>query len=344
MTMKLGQILIVIISMWASLAIAQPELKNGHPQRYVVVEGDTLWGISSKFLNEPWLWPEIWQANRQILNPHLIYPGDTLNLVYIEGRPQLVIQRGEGSNTTKLSPGARITSNSRAIPAIPLEKIAVFMRESRIVEPESLEDAPYVLAGGKGHILLGAGDQLYARGVFEEGQNSFGIYREGTIYKNPETKEILGMHAEAVGRTRLVALDGEVATMNVLSTTGDARMGDRLLPLQERRLTAVYQPTGPENKELSGQIIDVASGVSQIGKLDIVMINLGSREGIKEGNVMGVNKLGETVRDPVQGGKIKLPDERAGLLMFFRVYEKMSYGLVLDSSRPLSLGDTVTAP
>ncbi len=337
----MGCILFVFVSL---VSISQAgdvlSLKEGHPKTYVVKKGDTLWDISQMYLNSPWLWPEIWHVNPQVDNPHLIYPGDILNLVYIDGRPKLVVKRGRD---VKLSPQVRVSELDLAIPAIPLDAISPFLTESRVVSNEELKAAPYVLAGSDGHIVSGAGDQLYARGNFDEEQKNYGIYRPGNAYIDPDTGELLGYQAFSVASAKMVALERDIATMGLNRTSEEVRRSDRLLPDEERRISSSFYPSAP-NSEIHGRIIAVEGGVSQIGSMDVVVLNRGEREGLDVGQVLAIYRVGEQVRDSITGEIVKVPDTRAGLLMIFRTFEKVSYGLVLKSTRPLKVMDKVTNP
>ena len=326
------------------LAQAAVELKDGHPERYTVVRGDTLWDISGKFLSEPWKWPEIWHANPQIQNPHLIYPGDTLSLVYVDGQPRLVLDRGASRGTIKLSPRVRSTPMAEAIPTIPLEAINSFLLSNRIVDtPEQFEGIPYIVAGNAERVVSGAGDRVYARGKIDPASASYGIFRQGKTYIDPDTEEFLGINADDIGGANVVAQEGDVTTMALTRSTQEVRLGDRLFPTEERSITSTFMPSAPD-REVKGLILDVPRGVSQIGQFDVVTLNKGKRDGLAEGNVLAVYKTGETVRDRVTGEMVKIPDERAGLLMVFRTYDKLSYGLILAASRQLQVMDKVQNP
>ena len=335
----LGCILFMVFSI-VSQAGDVLSLKKDHPTTYVVVKGDTLWDISSMYLNDPWLWPEIWHVNPQIDNPHLIYPGDTINLVYIGGRPKLVVKRGRD---VKLTPQVRISELNLAIPAISLDAIAPFLSNSRVVDNEQLNQAPYVLAGKDGHIVAGAGDELYARGLFEEGQETFGIYRPGNAYIDPDTNELLGYQAFAIANAKVTGLEGDIATLALNQSSEEVRRSDRLLLDQERQISSNFYPRAPENKT-DGYIIAVEGGVSQIGSMDVVVINKGEREGLDVGHVLAIFRVGEHVRDEISNEIVKVPDSRAGLLMVFRTFEKVSYGLVIKATRPLAVMDRVGNP
>ena len=328
----------------SGLAQADVQLKDGHPDRYTVAKGDTLWDISGKFLSQPWKWPEIWHANPQVENPHLIYPGDQLSLVYIDGQPRLMLNRGESRGTIRLSPQVRSTPMAEAIPAIPLDAINSFLLSNRIVDtPEQFQGAPYVVAGDAERVVSGAGDRVYARGVFDEAAPAYGIFRQGKTYTDPETKEFLGINADDIGSGQIVAEEGDVGTLVLTRSTQEVRLGDRLFATEERAINSSFMPSEPTS-DINGVILDVPRGVTQIGQFDVVTINKGLRDGLSEGNVLAIYKTGETVRDRVTGESVKIPDERSGLLMVFRAYDKLSYGLVLGASRSLELMDKVRNP
>lgn len=326
------------------LAQAAVQLKEGHPEQYTVTQGDTLWHISGRFLSKPWEWPQLWHANPQIENPHLIYPGDVLSLVYIDGQPRLSLERGASRGTIKLSPRIRSTPMADAIPSIPLDAINSFLLKNRIVEDtDELQRAPYIVAGNAERVVSGQGDRIYARGLFEGSLASYSIFRQGKTYQDPVTGEMLGINLDDIGTGEVVAVEGDIATVRLTRTTQEARLGDRLLPGEERAVTSRFMPSPPDST-IDGLILDVPRGVSQIGQLDVVTLNKGARDGLKEGNVLAIYKTGETVRDRITGEQVKIPDERAGLLMVFRAYDKLSYGLVLQAERSLAVMDKVRNP
>ena len=328
----------------SGLAQAAVQLKDGHPDRYTVVKGDTLWDISGKFLSQPWKWPEIWHAYPQVENPHLIYPGDQLSLVYIDGQPRLMLNRGESRGTIKLSPQVRSTPMSEAIPAIPLEAINSFLLSNRIVDtPEQFQGAPYIVAGNAERVVSGAGDRVYARGSFDESAPAYGIFRQGETYTDPETQEFLGINADDIGSGEIVAEEGDVGTMLLSRSTQEVRLGDRLFATEERAINSTFMPSETAG-EVNGVILDVPRGVTQIGQFDVVTVMKSARDGLTEGNVLAIYKTGETVRARITGESVKIPVERSGLLMVFRAYDKLSYGLVLGASRSLELMDKVRNP
>lgn len=337
-------LLALLLAAGCGLAQAEVQLRDGHPQRYTVVQGDTLWDISGKFLREPWQWPEIWHANPQVENPHLIYPGDSLSLVYIDGKPRVQLNRGTDRGTIRLSPRVRSTPMAEAIPTIPLEAINSFLLKNRIIDDaEAFQSAPYIVAGEAERVVSGSGDRIYARGDFSSGETAYGIFRQGKTYTDPETQEFLGINADDVGSGEIVAEEGDIATMVLKRSTQEARLGDRLFATEERAINSTFMPSEPA-LDIEGVILDVPRGVTQVGQFDVVTLNRGLRDGLSEGNVLAVYKTGETVRDRVTGEQVKIPDERAGLLMVFRVYEKLSYGLILNATRQLTVMDKVRNP
>ena len=331
-----------------SIAFAQnAQFREPIPDTYTVVKGDTLWDISATFLQNPWYWPEIWHVNTQIENPHLIYPGDVLRLVYIDGQPRITLDNS--GRLQKLEPKARIISQGEAIPTISLDNINSFLSRSRIVAEEELKLAPYVVQGSDNHLLVGAGDRVYIRNSGERDSTGveqyavYGIYRRGDKFLDPETNEDLGVQAIDIGSGKIQRINEEVATMAVERTTEEVRIGDRLLRQEERPIDSTFFPSAPK-ENITGTIIAVESGVNQVGDRSVVVINRGTREGMTPGNVLAIYKRGGVVRDQVRGGKVKLPDERAGLLMVFRSFEKVSLAVVLEASRGLSVNDIVTNP
>lgn len=324
-----------------SSVLAQVELRDDHPDQYTVVRGDTLWDISERFLNKPWLWPEIWQVNPQIANPHLIYPGDVLNLTYVDGKPRISMARGDG----KLSPRIREESLESAIPTIPLDAIRQFLTRALVIDKDALDAAPYVVSGADEHVVTGAGDRVYVRGIEDNSVTLFDFYEPGGEYIDPDTNELLGHEAIFVG-TGPVQRFGDPATLHLTETTREVRVGDRLFPADRSEPTAFFQPhAAPAGTE--GHIISVLGGVSQIGQFNVVALDLGERDGMEVGHVMRILQQGEVIRDLVsskRGEKVKLPDEEAGLLMIFRTEEKVSFGLIVKASRAIHINDFVRAP
>lgn len=327
------------------------ELKPGHPDQYQVRVGDTLWDISSTFLRDPWFWPELWHVNPQIENPHLIYPGDTVKLVYFDGQPGLTVERGQGQrtlkfkagDTVKLTPQARITPLDTVIPAIPLEHIQSFLLDNRVLSQAELEDSPYVVAGDEEHIIMGGGDYAYARGDWSNAQRAYGVYRKGVAYTDPKTNEFLGFGADDIGIARYENHEEDIARFKVQSSNTDVRIGDRLLPTEERKVDSTFYPRAPA-VDVDGSIIHVFSGVRNVSQYDVVVLDRGERDGMGIGDVLAIFSKGEIVKDRLTNERIKIPDHRRGILMVFRTFEKVSYGLILRASAPLAVGDSVKNP
>jgi nucleoid-associated protein YgaU len=325
-------------------------LKPGHPDVYTVVKGDTLWDISGTFLSKPWLWPEVWQINPQVENPHLIYPGDEIALVYVDGQPRLHLRRGDPGRTLKLTPSdtvslhpeIRSTPLESAIPTISLDAIQAFLVQNRVVSSQTLDAAPYVIQGDAERLVLGAGDRVYVRGELVD-SDTYNIVRKGPLYVDPETNEVLGREATYIGYGTATAQDEDIATMAVTRTSEEVQIGDRVLPTEELNVDSTFFPSAPAEK-VRGEIISVLSGVSQVGQYDVVVLNRGEREGIEVGNVLAIYKRGAVARDRIANENVRLPSERAGILMVFRTFEKLSYGLVLGTERPLSVKDEIRNP
>ncbi|MDO3381707.1 LysM peptidoglycan-binding domain-containing protein [Gilvimarinus algae] len=320
--------------------------KSSSPDEYVVVEGDTLWDISGKFLESPWLWPEIWHANPDIDNPHLIFPGDVVRLVYIDGQPRLTVDRTvrlAPSGDAKLEPTIRVLPIEEAIPAVPLDAIASYLSRSRIVMPEDVEGAPYMVAGPEKRLIVGKGDIAYARGTFPEDIGNFSVFRQGETFYDEENEELLGIHALGVGGVSIDKVDGDIARVFVTRSKEEIRSGDLLLPSKERSVDSIFYPSAPDFP-IEAEIVAVEGGVSQIGKLDVVIIDKGDRDGVQVGNVFESFVKGETIQDRVSGDTITLMDERAGLLMVFRTFEKLSFAIVMESTRPMAVGDRLRNP
>lgn len=318
------------------------ELNEDVPEVYVVKKGDTLWGISGMYLTEPWLWPELWDVNPQIDNPHLIFPGDELYLTWVDGKPRLRLRRGRD---VKLTPTMRVEPLDLAIPLIPLDQIGAFLLRHRILDAESLNDAAYIVAGDQEHILSASGDRVYGRGMFPDGERAYGIFRPGEGYYDPITNELLGYQAQDIGNAKLLSSNtDDVTELEVTRITEEVRISDRLLPMEERILDATFQPRAPTETIEDGFMIAVDGGVSQIGTTDIVVLNKGKRDGLEIGQVLAIYQSGEMVFDKVAQENVQLPDTRAGLAMVFEAFEKASYALVLKASRPLKIMDKVKNP
>lgn len=351
-------VFVIFTCVTSNTLFAAELLKDDHPDRYVVVKGDTLWDIASMFLTDAWLWPDIWHVNPDIENPHLIFPGDIIILRYVDGVPQLSLQRGKesrtvvaqprqqvrrGGGTQRLEPRIRVSPLVSAIPAISFDRLSNLLPIGRIVGRDTLEDSPYILSSMSGRLLFGPRDSFYGRGKWTQGTSIYGVYREGQTYVDPKTHEILGYEARELGYAKVIVSADDVQTFELVTVKEDIRLGDRLLPTEERRVESSIFPSPPDSK-IEGVILGVLAGVIHIGRSDVIVFNRGLKHGLDIGSVLAIYKKGERIKDRFGGGKVRLPSERAGILLTVRSYEKMSYGFVLESNFPIKVGDLVLNP
>jgi len=330
----------LLFSGWLQAAV---ELNEDVPETYIVKKGDTLWGISGMYLREPWRWPELWDVNPQIDNPHLIFPGDQLYLVWIDGEPRLRLRRGRD---VKLTPNMRVRPLDLAIPIIPLDQIGPWLMRHRIVDADELNNSAYVVAGDEEALISAQGDRIFGRGPFPDDERAYGIYRANSVpYVDPVTGEALGYQAQDIGNAKLLSSNKvEVTELEITRVTEEVRIGDRLLPLEERVLDATFHPRAPEEELEDGLMIAVDGGLTQIGQMSIVVLNKGKRDGLEIGHVLAVYQAGALVYDKVAENNVRLPDTRAGLAMVFEAFEKASYAVILKASRPLEVMDKVKNP
>ena len=317
------------------------EVADNAPLKYVVKKGDTLWDIASYFLRDPWLWPEVWYVNPQVNNPHLIFPGDELLLVWVDGRPQI---RRSGLGVERLSPRVRNLPLDAAIPTIPIDAIRNFLRGPRLIETDTLDDAPYVLEFVGEHLIGAEGMSVYVMRLPENDVTAYQIVRRGETYRDPDNNKILGVEAIPIGE--IEGLDsGSPAVARVLDSQREILIGDHMLPSEEEIFSANFFPHSPAN-DVEGRIVSVYEGVSQIGQYAIVALNRGQTHGLAPGHVLSVYQAGRKVSDPYKSGygKVQLPDQLAGTLLVFKTYERFSYGLVMEAFRPVHVLDKVKNP
>jgi len=328
-----------------------PVLNPRHPDSYVVQQGDTLWDIASMFLRDPWYWPEIWQINPQVENPHLIFPGDTLSLAYLDdGRPVINLERGpqvveSGGGFERLSPRVRSQPLEEAIATIPYETIASFLSRPRVVEKDQIDDSPYIVAHREG-LIGSAGRDVYVRQVEEEVPvgSVYNVVELGEELVDPDDNDVLGYQGIYVGQGRLDRT-GDPGTLRMLETEREAIVGNLLME-EEDVTTLNFVPRSPDG-EIDGRIISVLSGVSLIGQYSVVVINRGTEAGLEPGHVLRAYQAGRTIRDTQRGAigqKVQLPDEPAGTMMVFRTSERLSYALVMEATTPIALLDHVRNP
>lgn len=363
----------MLLACLLSVAVAAapaPALNPQHPERYVVVKGDTLWEVAGRFLREPWRWQEVWKSNPQIKNPDLIYPGDVIVLGYNNGSPELRLERDGGATaesgargaTVKLSPQVRSESREQAIPTVPFNTIQPFLTNARVVQADELERAPYIVASADEHLVGAAGNKVYARGLatptdadHETGQR-FSIVRLGEAYRNPpatrgtgsatdKEAEILGYEAIYVGEAKVEKF-GDPATLIITRSQREVLNGDRLVPLGSHEIERHFIPRSP-GAPVDARIISVLDGVTRIGQFQVVALNKGSKDGMEVGHVLAVHQHGDRVADTqsaVRGDTVQLPGERVGVLMVVRAFERVSYALVMEAHGALRRFDIVKNP
>lgn len=371
--MAFRTILRFIVPLLCSFNIAAEEIKLNptHPERYTVVDGDTLWDISGKFLKNPGQWPKLWSYNNQIKNPHLIYPGDTIYFSLVDGQPRLSFSPTEplavspSSRTCvlseediksgrtpfaqsadgKLEPCIRESASEKAIKLIPAEAIQKYLSLPRVMGQNELSAAPYVIDFAGEHLIAGSGDRVYVRAINQPDSLTYAVYREGATLTNPLTQEVLGYEAKYIADLTLQA-PGDPATLAITRTKGEIQVGDRVLPTDEQDIVLNYIPMPPE-ESIKGNIIGVLDGVSQIGRYNVVVIDKGSEDGLKTGHELEIYQRGRITRDPyspVKNDEVQLPDEFAGTLMVFRPFERVSYALVMKAQKDIHVLDKVQTP
>lgn len=340
----------------AQAGVPLSELAPNAPDSYTVKRGDTLWGISGVFLKTPWRWPELWGMNMdQIRNPHLIFPGQILFLEKTGDRARLRVgQPIDG--TTKVSPRVRGEGiDNGAIASIPLHLIEPFLNEAVIFETNELDRAPRIVATQEGRVVLGKGDTAYVRGDLSN-LREWRVFRSPKPLTDPTTREILGFEAAYVGTAEYVrpgdnvtGADGKQqivpATFTITSARQEGNVGDRLAPVPARDFSN-YVPHAPSGA-MAGQIASLYGEALSVGQNQIVALNKGARDGMERGHVLALWRDGARALDRTQGDRavaIKLPDERHGLLFVFRVFDRMSYALILSAQDAVRVGDRFTQP
>ena len=344
----------------AQAGVPLSDLAPNAPDSHTVQRGDTLWGISGLFLKTPWRWPELWGMNlEQIRNPHLIYPGQVLVLEKIDGRARLRLAQGPAgqapTNTVRLSPRVRSELlDNGAIAAIPLNLIGPFLNEAMVFESNELESAPRIVATQEGRVMVSRGETAYVRGDLA-GARDFRLFRQLRPLLDPLTREVLGYEGRFVGTAEFVRAGDMVAgasgknvvvpaTFTVTSTRLEAGVGDRLSPVPQQELVAYvpHPPTAP----VDGRIVSIYGEGLRAGQNQVVALNRGKRDGIERGHVLALWRAGREAVDTTGAERVamRLPDEQHGLLFVFRVFERVSYALILSVREPVSAGDRFTQP
>ncbi|EGV18385.1 LysM peptidoglycan-binding domain-containing protein [Thiocapsa marina] len=392
---------VVLGALIASIAIAPAstvravELAEDAPEVYEVRPGDTLWSIAGRYLRDPWLWPEIWQANDDPGDPDLIYPGERLRLVHVEGRPRVVRDTAPGASgdmrVVRLSPRVRVSALEAPVPMIPVASIAPFLTQPWVADSDAIKRAPYVVGFGEDRTIAGPSDDVFVRRIDTAAVGAFQILRPGDALRDPDTNRILGYEATFVANAMLERV-GDPAILRVTRSEREVAIGDRVIPASlEAPLENFFPRAAPAG--IRGQILSVMNGVSQIGQYDIVTINRGSDDRLQPGHVFEIFRGGEQVRDKVRAGDMNWnwksespltgsfwlgneysvkgwsesptdssapiplhadigrdrgtyirPMQRTGLLMVFRCFDHVSFALVLNADRAMSVGDRVVPP
>lgn len=351
--------LILLVLMTFSNIISADELilKQGHPDSYVVVKGDTLWDISERFLNDPWHWPTLWGVNPQIANPHLIYPDDTLTLVFIDGEPRLVVKP-----LIRQSPAGRVQAKSDAIPAIDLALIAPYLTQNRVVGGSWFAEQPMVLGGeseSKHHIV---GDIIYIHSELVLG-DKFGVYSEGRQFSTP-AGESLGQEVVLTASGRVIE-SGAISKIKLLSNFRETKAGYRILPIEDDSLISAYFVPQAATLQESASILASEKHLREMGKLDVVYLDKGVNDGVEPGHVFSIYRDGigiviDSDGEPVlpsnrssyqellsgasADNMIKMPDIYRGRLMVFKVFERTSLGLIMANNQTVRVDDKLIQP
>ena len=337
----------------AETIVYEPE----YPETYIVQEGDTLWDISTVFLRDPWFWPEIWFKNPQVENPHLIYPGDTLAIIYIGGERKVqVATRGaeeselaettDGLKIVKVNPRVRSKPIDATIPVVPIDSIRHLLDRPIVLDEATVKNSAYVLASLDNHLINSLNDKLYVRKLDTSlGGGRYQIYRPNRPLYDPITNELLGYEALYVGESKLL-LRGDPASVRVTRSNREILRDDRVMPIDNTNFERDFIPRPPSSK-VSGHIVALLDAISQTGIYQTIAINLGSRDGLVSGNILRIRRTGDVVRDKNEKDPtflVKLPDEQIGMAMIIRSFEKMSYALIMEADFPITLQDYVESP
>lgn len=323
-------------------AAARPiELALDAPERHIVVPGDTLWGISAKFLKDPYRWPELWRMNaEQVRNPHRIYPGQVVILDRSGTEPQLRL-----GQVIKLVPEVRAETTPTEIPAIPAHVIEPFLSQPLVIDADAFLGAPRVIATQEDRVFTGAGDTVYAVGVDPQ-IRLWQVYRPGKPLVDPDNGETLGLEAIFLGNARPAGeSEKDVTPLAIISAKQEIGRGDYLVAASRPDILS-YVPRAP-TQAINGRVLALYGGVGEGGRNSIISISRGQRDGLEMGHVLALFRAGATVSNRFEDSKPQshiLPDERYGLIFIFRVFDRVAYGLVTYSSRSVTPGDRVRQP
>jgi hypothetical protein len=371
------KIIVLLAGMLVTVAVyaAGAQLRGDHPDSYTVRRGDTLWDISAKFLTKPWLWPEIWQANPQVRNPHLIYPGDVLNLSFING-PRLRLQ-------------PQVHPEGDAVTAIPLSELKMFLKDMRVMDSNAVSSAPYVVGLEEARLRGAVGQNIYVRGLQGEPGQRWAIVRPSHVFRGFEQQDPndaendiaahgldsnaamvnapwsedsrndghygkgddLGVEVSVIGTAETLRT-GDPSTLLLLNSTQEIRSGDRVMPIDDSPYDAFYYPHAPKSLPANAHVNGFADALDAAGSRQVVMLSVGAKDGIDNGTTFTIYEPGETIHDDVAsnswrrgvGETVKLPDEYVGHVMVFRTFDRVSYGLIMDGLRPVHIGGHLRMP
>ena len=315
--------------------LAERSIRTDNPGVYTVVKGDTLWDISERFLSRPWLWPEIWQVNPQIKDPHLIYPGDQVSLTYVDGQPQLQLIRAASR-----AAGTGASGSASAIDTFPSDGLESFLEAPLIVSAGALKRAPYVAATEDDRLIAAIGNHIYARGG-DLSEGRYSIYRPGKALVDPDTGEVLGHEAMHVSQASVVK-SGDPAKLVITSNQRETLVGDRLMT-SDPMVRMDFQPRAADIGK-AGRVISLVGALARAGQNQVVVLNLGEADGIQPGDVLSVFGADRKVHDKLSGKKndwLRIPGDKSGTVMVFRSFENASYALVLQSENTIKLYDRV---
>lgn len=325
----------VFLMLFATVVSAQNLLKENSPDQYTVKKGDTLWDISGVFLNSPWLWPRIWEQNSQIKNPHLIYPNDTIYLLYRNGKPYLSTSK---DGILKLSPKVRLSDKFSPITSIPREAIQGFIKNNRIVEDSRINKMPYILSNAGLRQLISLGDEVFIKGVLDPDFNEYHIYRAGKEYGVDHGMDAKNTEIVKVGSLAVIGVQGDISKAKIVRATGLIKKGDFLVRSQELNLKPLYYlAAAPDG--VQGKILSPVNDTLNISRYDGVVLNLGEAEGLHPGHVFNIAKGPMQVKDPRTSKLVTIGKQVVGELMVVSVFKNLSYGIVLNAKDLISAGD-----
>jgi len=356
---RTAQLAMLAVLVSFSGAQAQASLLLGeYPESYTVADGDTLWNIASQFLQNPELWPEIWQPDPYLDNADLIYPGDILRLGFVSGSPRILVNRGD-RDIQRVGPQIRQEALVSAIPAIPLESIENSVTRNRIITRELYDAAPYIVENLGANLIIGTGDEVYARGTWPIGTSSFEVYRAGRGFMDESEDELIGLEAEYLSFATIADQDGaELRRLVINNSSKEIKVGDRLLIREESRIGATISPTEPVS-DITGEVIAFLSGEALASQLDTVIIDLGLQDSLAVGDILSVQEEGERMVDEVErerltfrermssifgGERLQLPGNDIGTLLVYRTFEQFSYAAILSSTQPIEISNNVASP